>query len=88
MGKIFNLSYGDFGGISIDKYGIPLTDETRGLFDTKTLYFLAQLGPPNGITQMQKLGLRWDCWNACPYGRVCKHQTGKGLSAVSRTQVS
>ena len=46
FGHSFNLSYGDIGGISIDKYGVPLTDETRGLFDTTDAVLFGAVGGP------------------------------------------
>jgi len=42
----FNLSYGDIGGISIDKHGTPLTDETRGLLDSNDAVLFGAVGGP------------------------------------------
>ncbi len=46
FGHSFNLSYGDIGGISIDKHGIPLTDETRGLLDSNDAVLFGAVGGP------------------------------------------
>ncbi|MEC9446917.1 MAG: 3-isopropylmalate dehydrogenase, partial [Chloroflexota bacterium] len=46
FGHNFNLNYGDIGGISIDKYGIPLTDETRGLLDSNDAVLFGAVGGP------------------------------------------
>jgi 3-isopropylmalate dehydrogenase len=46
FGHEFNLIYGDIGGISIDKHGIPLTDETRGLLDSNDAVLFGAVGGP------------------------------------------
>ena len=46
FGHSFNLSYGDIGGISIDKHGTPLTDETRGLLDSNDAVLFGAVGGP------------------------------------------
>ncbi|MBR84630.1 MAG: 3-isopropylmalate dehydrogenase [Euryarchaeota archaeon] len=46
FGHTFNLSYGDIGGISIDKHGTPLTDETIGLLDSNDAVLFGAVGGP------------------------------------------
>ncbi|MCI0844606.1 MAG: hypothetical protein J4N87_04570, partial [Chloroflexi bacterium] len=46
FGHSFNLGYGDIGGISIDKHGTPLTDETRGLLDSNDAVLFGAVGGP------------------------------------------
>ena len=46
FGHKFNLSYGDIGGISIDKHGVPLTDETIGLLDSNDAVLFGAVGGP------------------------------------------
>ena len=46
FGHSFNLSYGDIGGISIDKHGTPLTDETIGLLDSNDAVLFGAVGGP------------------------------------------
>ena len=46
FGHSFDLSYGDIGGISIDKHGIPLTDDTRGLLDANDAVLFGAVGGP------------------------------------------
>ena len=46
FGHSFNLNYGDIGGISIDKHGIPLTDETRALLDSNDAVLFGAVGGP------------------------------------------
>jgi 3-isopropylmalate dehydrogenase len=46
FGHTFNLSYGDIGGISIDKHGIPLTDDTRALLDSNDAVLFGAVGGP------------------------------------------
>ena len=46
FGHSFSLSYGDIGGISIDKHGVPLTDETIGLLDSNDAVLFGAVGGP------------------------------------------
>ena len=46
FGHSFNLNYGDIGGISIDKHGIPLTEETRALLDSNDAVLFGAVGGP------------------------------------------
>ncbi|PKB59393.1 MAG: 3-isopropylmalate dehydrogenase [SAR202 cluster bacterium Casp-Chloro-G2] len=46
FGHNFNLSYGDIGGISIDKHGIPLIDHTIELLDTNDAVLFGAVGGP------------------------------------------
>jgi len=46
FGHKFNLGYGDIGGISIDKHGVPLTEETIGLLDSNDAVLFGAVGGP------------------------------------------
>ncbi len=46
FGHRFNLTYGDIGGISIDKHGIPLTDYVKALADSNDAVLLGAVGGP------------------------------------------
>ena len=46
FGHQFNLTYGDIGGISIDKYGIPFTDEVRAMADANDAVLFGAVGGP------------------------------------------
>ena len=46
FGHSFNLSYGDIGGISIDKHGIPFTDEVRAMSGDNDAVLFGAVGGP------------------------------------------
>ena len=46
FGHTFDLAYGDIGGISIDKYGIPFTDEVRGMAGDNDAVLFGAVGGP------------------------------------------
>ena len=46
FGHTFNLTYGDVGGISIDKHGTPLLDEVRELAGSSDAVLFGALGRP------------------------------------------
>ena len=46
FGHSFNLSYGDIGGISIDKHGIPFTDEVRAMSGENDAVLFGAVGGP------------------------------------------
>ena len=46
FGHTFNLSYGDIGGISIDKHGIPFTEEVRAMSGDNDAVLFGAVGGP------------------------------------------
>ena len=46
FGHSFDLSYGDIGGISIDKHGIPFTDEVRAMSGDNDAVLFGAVGGP------------------------------------------
>jgi 3-isopropylmalate dehydrogenase len=46
FGHRFNLTYGDIGGIAIDKHGIPLIDEVRAMSDSNDAVLFGAVGGP------------------------------------------
>ncbi len=46
FGHSFNLSYGDIGGISIDKHGIPFTNEVRAMAGENDAVLFGAVGGP------------------------------------------
>ena len=46
FGHTFNLTYGDVGGISIDKHGTPLLDEVRELAGSSDAVLFGAVGGP------------------------------------------
>ena len=46
FGHSFNLSYGDIGGISIDKHGIPFTDDVRAMSGDNDAVLFGAVGGP------------------------------------------
>ena len=46
FGHSFNLSYGDIGGISIDKHGIPFTEEVRAMAGENDAVLFGAVGGP------------------------------------------
>ena len=46
FGHSFNLSYGDIGGVSIDKHGVPFTDEVRAMSGGNDAVLFGAVGGP------------------------------------------
>jgi len=46
FGHRFNLTYGDIGGIAIDKHGIPLTEQVRAMTDSNEAVLFGAVGGP------------------------------------------
>lgn len=46
FGHKFNLSYGDIGGVSIDKYGTALTDEVEQIISKSDAVLFGAVGGP------------------------------------------
>ena len=47
FGHQFSLEYGDIGGVSIDRHGIPLTPEVRALAEAADAVLFGAVGGPN-----------------------------------------
>ena len=46
FGHSFELSYGDIGGVSIDKHGVPFTDEVRAMSGENDAVLFGAVGGP------------------------------------------
>ena len=67
FGHSFELSYGDIGGISIDKHGIPFTDEVREMSGTNDAVLFGAVGRPrSGTTPTPLCARNRGCWTSEP----------------------
>ena len=64
FGHSFDLSYGDIGGISIDKHGIPFTDEVRAMAGDNDAVLFGAVVAPSGTTPTPPCAPSRACWTS------------------------